>query len=156
MSTDEKNPKHHKRVAEPQPKAIDPELIKVKEDVSDMKRSIETLLQLVTANTGEVEQKQESSSGSRAGEQRRQSPERLPAKSIRAGSTCMHEDEEGELYEPRVFMNPLHHTTSLKPAGTRSASDLPGMDGCPEIEPSDLLSVRALEDIEKNLMSTGT
>ena len=29
------------------------------------------------------------------------------------------------------------------------ASDLPGMDGCPEIDPSDLLSVRALEDIEK-------
>ena len=46
-------------------------------------------------------------------------------------------------------MNPMHHSSSLRPAGTRTAADLPGMDGCPEIKPRDLLSIQALEVIKK-------
>ena len=40
-------------------------------------------------------------------------------------------------------------STSLKSAGTRTAADMPGMDGCPEIEPVDLLKAKALELISK-------
>jgi len=40
-------------------------------------------------------------------------------------------------------------TASLSSAGTRSAADLPGMDGCPEIDPVDLLKARALETLSK-------
>ena len=47
------------------------------------------------------------------------------------------------------FVNPMHHSSSLRPAGTRTAADLPGMDGCPEIKPRDLLSIQALEVIKK-------
>lgn len=38
---------------------------------------------------------------------------------------------------------------SLKAAGTRTAASLPGMDGCPEIKPSNLLLVKALDEITK-------
>jgi hypothetical protein len=47
------------------------------------------------------------------------------------------------------FNNPMHNTTSLRPAGTRTAADLPGMDGCPEIKPRDLLCIKALEIITR-------
>ena len=38
---------------------------------------------------------------------------------------------------------------SLKAAGTRTAASLPGMDGCPEIKPSNLLLIKALDEITK-------
>ena len=40
-------------------------------------------------------------------------------------------------------------TAALSAAGTRTAGELPGMDGCPEVKPEDLLSSAALEDISK-------
>ena len=41
-------------------------------------------------------------------------------------------------------------TLSLASTGTRSAADLPGMDGCPEIDAVDLLTIKGLETLSKS------
>jgi hypothetical protein len=154
------------KVGQQQP-GPDAALAEVKQEVSDMKRDMAKLLQLLTESKQQLAERVENgraaaipvihddgrgqASSSKTPLQAGSALSRIREEEARYSST-RHREEEGRYspsFMPSAFRNPLHHTTSLKPAGTRTAADLPGMDGCPEIDPADLLSVKALEDIEK-------